>query len=139
MTGKIAASKRVAPEKGVPPPRPPAKRVASASGPFLRFYLSDTLCMKTLSILTTIELSKDAAAHRAALADVIVELTNNGMDFYFMRPLKLAKAGFVVEQSANIGMSGVKQVMASVIRQIVGRMSSPQLLSVCKSIRQLMR
>jgi len=76
--------------------------------------------------------------HRDALADVVVELTNSGMDFYFMRPLKLAKAGFILEQSANLGMKGVQQVMASVIRQIIGRMESPQLLSVCNSIRQLM-
>jgi hypothetical protein len=76
--------------------------------------------------------------HRDALASVVVELTNSGMDFYFMRPLKLAKTGFIVEQSANLGMTGVQKVMASVIRQIIGRMEGPQLLSVCSSIRQLM-
>jgi hypothetical protein len=56
-----------------------------------------------------------------------------------MKPLKAAKAGFVLEQTASLGMKGVQQVMASVIRQIIGRMDSPQLLSVCSSIRQLMR
>jgi hypothetical protein len=35
-------------------------------------------------------------------------------------------------------MLGVQQVMASAIRQIVGRMDGPQLLSVCGSIRQFM-
>jgi hypothetical protein len=67
-----------------------------------------------------------------------VELTNCGLDHYFLEPLKLAKPGFMVEQSANLGMLGVKQVMASVIRQIFGRMDGPQLLSVCGSIRQFM-
>lgn len=55
-----------------------------------------------------------------------------------MQPLKLAKPGFIVEQSANLGMAGVRQVMASVIRQVVGRMEGPQLLSICGSIRQFM-
>jgi len=63
---------------------------------------------------------------------------NSGMDYYFMKPLKLAKAGFISEQSASLGMTGVQQVMGSVIRQIIGRMESPQLLSVCSSIRRLM-
>jgi hypothetical protein len=27
------------------------------------------------------------------------------MDFYFMRSLKLAKAGFIVQQSATIGLA----------------------------------
>lgn len=84
------------------------------------------------------EKARDATAHRDALADVVVELTNSGLDFYFMRPLRLAKAGFIVEQSAALGMAGVRQVMAPVIRQVIGRMGSPQLLSVCSSIRQLM-
>jgi hypothetical protein len=55
-----------------------------------------------------------------------------------MGPLRLARAGFVLEQSANVGMKGVQQVMASVVRQVIGRMGSPQLLSVCGSIRQFM-
>jgi len=60
------------------------------------------------------------------------------MDYYFMQPLKLAKTGFIVEQSANLGLAGARQVMGSVIRNIVGRMDRPQLLSVCGYIRQLM-
>jgi hypothetical protein len=55
-----------------------------------------------------------------------------------MQTLKLAKPGFIVEQSANLGMAGVRQVMASVIRQVVGRMEGPLLLSICGSIRQFM-
>ena len=55
-----------------------------------------------------------------------------------MKPLKLAKAGFIVQQSANLGLAGAQQVMGSVIRNIIGRMDRPQLLSVRGSIRQLM-
>ena len=89
-------------------------------------------------MLGTLEQAQDVTAHRDALADVVVELTNSGMDFYFMKPLKLAKAGFIVQQSANLGLAGAQQVMGSVIRNIIGRMDGPQLLSVCGSIRQLM-
>jgi hypothetical protein len=90
-------------------------------------------------VLDTLEQAHDATAHSDALADLVLALTNSGMDFYFMKPLKLAKAGFIMEQSANLGMAAVQQVMASVIRQIIGRMESPQLLSVCSSIRHLTR
>jgi hypothetical protein len=37
--------------------------------------------------------------HRDALASLVVELTHSGLDYYFMKQLKLAKPGFVVEQS----------------------------------------
>lgn len=81
---------------------------------------------------------RDATTQRDALSNLVIELTASGMDCYFIRPLKLAKPGFLVEQSAKLGLAGVQQVMGSVERQIIGRMDGPQLLSVCASIRQLM-
>ncbi len=108
------------------------------SEPFLRFYHSRALRRKTLSLLGDLEQAQDATAHRAALADVIVELTNSGMDYYFMKPLKHAKAGFIVQQSASLGLAGVQRVMGAVIHNIIGRMDSAQLRSVCGSVRQLM-
>jgi len=41
---------------------------------------------------------------------VIVELTNSGMDFYFMKPLKLAKRASSCS-SRRLGLAGVQQVM----------------------------
>lgn len=128
------SSKRTSPAQR----KQPARLSSEPSEPFLRFYHSKALRKNTLSLLSTLEQAEDATAHRDALADVIVELTNSGMDFYFMKPLKLAKAGFIVQQSASLGLAGVQQVMASVIRNIIGRMDGPQLLSVSGSIRQLM-
>jgi hypothetical protein len=61
------------------------------------------------------------------------------MDNYFMEPLKLSKTGFITEQSASLGMAGAVQVLSSVSRTIIGGMDSPQLLSVCGSIRKFMQ
>jgi hypothetical protein len=138
MSSVATSSKRETSSRGKRSPRLPVKRAAPSSRPFLRFYHSEGLRKKTLSVLGKLERAKDAAVHRDALADIVVELANSGLDYYFMRPLKLAKPGFMVEQSANLGMAGVQRVMASVIRQVIGRMEGPQLLSVCGSIRELM-
>ncbi|MGE0356034.1 MAG: hypothetical protein AB7P08_03885 [Burkholderiales bacterium] len=133
-----AASKRKPRSKGERSSTSPLEPPAPPSAPFLRFYHSEALRKRTLSVLNTLEQAPDASKHRDALANIVVELANSGLDYYFMGPLKLAKPGFVVEQSAKLGMMGVRQVMAPVIRQIIGRMNGPQLLSVCGSIRQIM-
>lgn len=138
MSAMATASKRAPPSKAKQAPRALAAAPESSPKPFLRFYHSEALRKKTLSLLGVIEQSQDAAAHRATLADLVVELTNAGLDYYFIKQLKLAEPGFLVEQSAKLGMAGAQQVMGSVIRQIIGRMDSAQLLSVCGSIRQLM-
>ncbi len=121
--------------------RPLRKAVprSTASKPFLRFYHSESLRAKTLDVLNQIDTAKDNTQHRDALAEIVVELTDSGMDYFFLRPLKLAEAGFLVEQSANLGMAATTRVLGSVIRNIIGRMNRAQLLSVSKSIRQLMR
>ena len=111
---------------------------SEASKPFLRFYHSELLREKTLSLLSSLEQAQDATKHRDGLASLVVELTNSGMEYYFTKPLKLAKPGFIVEQTASLGLLGVQQVMGSVIRKIICRMDGPQLISVCQSVRQLM-
>jgi hypothetical protein len=140
--GRIIASmatsaKRSSASRGYRTARSSTKHGLS-SKPSIRFYYPAPLRKKTLSVLGTLEQARDATVHRGALADAVVKLTNSGMDYYFMRPLKLAKPGFIVQQSANLGMAGAEQMMGSVIRNIIGRMDRPQLLSVCGSIRQLM-
>jgi len=121
--------------------RPPAQRRAAPvklAQPFLRFYHSADLRKKTLAVLALIEGAPDATAHRGALADVVIELMKSGFDGYFVASLKKAKAGFLIEQSANVGLMGAQQVIGSVTRNIIGRMDAPQLLSVCGSIHAFM-
>lgn len=139
MTRMATSAKRTpAPAAQGSAKKPSVKAPASKAEPYLRFHHSAALRKKTLSVLDSVEQAPDAGQHRDALADLVVELTNCGMDTFFMQPLKLSKPGFIVEQSANLGMASVKQVMGSVIRQIIGRMEGAQLQSVCGSIRQFM-
>ena len=133
------SSKRPSKSTATPRVKPLATASSASTQPFLRFYYSKSLRAKTLAVLATLEKAKDSKPHRDALADVIVELTDSGMEYYFLRPLKLAKAGFFTEQSANLGMAASTRVLASVIRNIIGRMDNPQLLFVCGYVRQLMK
>jgi hypothetical protein len=109
-----------------------------SSKPFLRFYHSEELREKTLSVLGSLEQAQDASEHSDALADIVVELTSSGMDYYFMQPLQRTKPGFIVQQTASLGLATVQRVMGSVIGKIIRHMDQAQLLSVCDSIRQLM-
>jgi hypothetical protein len=138
MASMATPAPRKPPSRAKQPVKPKPAPAGSPAQPFLRFYHPEALRKKTLAVLDALEGAEDPTDHRDALADIVVELTNSGLDYYFMKPLKLAKAGFVVQQSANLGMAGARQVMGSVIRSILGRMDGPQLRSVCGSIRQLM-
>ena len=114
-------------------------RQATAPQPFLRFYHTDDLRTRTLAVLESIEYSPQPTRHRDALAEIAIELAHAGMDYFFIKQLERANVGFLIQTSASVGVAGVLQVMGSVIRNIIGRMDGHQLLSICGSIRQLMR
>lgn len=129
------SAKRTAP---VAAKRARQKAADSGSKPFLRFHHSQELRTKTLEVLETIENAEKATDHSGRLTELVLELTDSGMDQYFLQSLRTTKANFVVQQSAALGLSGVQKVMGTVIRNILGRMDDRQLRSVCGSIRQFM-
>jgi hypothetical protein len=139
MSSMATRSKRRSRTRGAKSTGPIGDSSRPSARPFLRFYHSEELHERTVLVLAALESAGDPTAHRDTLAELAVELTNSGLHYYFVKPLKVAKAGFILEQSASIGMAGVQQVMAAVIRNIIARMDGPQLLSVGNSLRQFMR
>ena len=110
----------------------------AAARPSIRFYHSDDLRARTLALLAALEQPRDDLRHRAALTDLVLELLDTGLDYYFLRPLKLAQAGFVAEQTARLGLDSVRRAMSPVIRSIIGRLDKWQLIIVCGHLRQIM-
>lgn len=106
--------------------------------PHLRFLHSEELREKTIEVLDKLEQTEDPTQCRDALGDLVVELTHTGLDYFFIKPLELAKVGFIPRQSANLGMTGARKVMGTMIRRIIGGMDKDQLLIISGYIRQLM-
>ncbi len=105
--------------------------------PSMRFYHSKALRDKTFAVLDALEASPAHPAHGDAMADLVNELIEAGLDYYFLRALKQANVGFVVEQSARMGMSGAVKIVSSVSRTFILRMNKDQLLVVSQHIRAL--
>ena len=117
---------------------PPVWHAAAKDAePSLRFYHSKALRTRTHSVLSAIEAAPDAPGHAEALADVVNDLIDAGMDYYFLRALKQANVGFVTEQSARLGLSGAVRLISSVSRKFIVRMEPKQLLVVASHIRTL--
>ena len=113
--------------------------VHEAAEPSLRFRHSPELQARTEAVLTALEASPTLAGHGDALADLVAELTEAGMNYYYLRALKDAQVGFVVEQSARLAMSGAVKLISSVSRKFIVRMDDAQLLAVARHIRHLAR
>ena len=64
------------------------------------------------------------------------ELTDAGLRYFFMEPLKAAKVGFLVEQTASLGVSSTLMAITPVIRNVVCRMSGEHLQVVATHLRR---
>lgn len=138
---RVAVKKATAKTSPTAAPAVKVKRSAAVSDskPYLRFYPANDLHSRLIALLDQIEDSSDATLHRVELSESVRQLTTAGLDYYFVRILKEAKVGFVTQQSANLGLMGVQQVIAPVIRNIIGRLEHVQLQTIAQSIRQLMK
>lgn len=117
--------------------KPAAKTVAKTAEPSLRFYHSRALRTKMNGVLDAVEAAPGHPKHGDAVSQLVTELIEAGMDYYFLRALKLADVGFVTEQSARIGMSGAVSLISSISAKFIGRMDRTQLLVVVNHIRSL--
>jgi hypothetical protein len=115
-----------------------ARKTAGSELPSLRFHYSTALHARMLEVLEALESAADPTCHRGALADVVLELTEAGLDFYFVKAVQDAKVGYMAEQSTKLGLSSIRKVMGPVVRRVIGGMNEAQLLSVSRHMRRLM-
>jgi hypothetical protein len=109
----------------------------SVAKPSVHFFHSAALRKRTDDVLARIERDDDATQHATALSSVVVALTETGLDYYFLRPLRESKFGFVPRQTANLGMSGALRVMSPIIGRILAGADTAQLRGVARHIRHL--
>lgn len=118
-------------------PRTAKGKATATTEPSLRFHHSQALRDRTNMALSALETQPEQSCHGQVIADLVTELIEAGMDYYFMKSLKQANVGFLAEQSARLGMSGAVKLLSSVSRKFITRMDQAQLLVVATHIRSL--
>ena len=106
--------------------------------PFIRFHLTEELHAQALDAAKTIAADPKPSEYSQALADLIVDLTQHGFDFYFSEPLRQAEAGFVINKTADVGLSATQKMMAPVIRNVIAKLDDEQLRTNCIFMQQIM-
>ena len=119
-------------------PRQSGARETARGLPSLRFHHSTELRTRTLAVLDALESADDPTEHREALAEVVMELTDVGLAYYFLKPVQDAKVGVLAMQTTKVGLAGILRVMSPVARRVLGGMDREQLLGVSAHIRELM-
>ncbi|MCA9604126.1 MAG: hypothetical protein H6511_00585 [Holophagales bacterium] len=135
MSSRPRGSKRSSPRRES---RAGEESASASSLPSLRFHHSEELRAETLDLLARLDAADDPTDLVRELSDLVSRLTASGLDYYFMLPLREARAGFMVERSAALGISSALRVMEPLLRGVLGRLKGDQLRVVCRHVRGMM-
>jgi len=105
--------------------------------PSLRFYHSAALRHRADRLLAAIENDGDPTAHAHDLADLVVELSEAGMDYYFLRPIRQAKLGVIAQKTAQYGMAGALKLMTPIVRTVLHGTTVEQLRVIAAHMKHL--
>jgi hypothetical protein len=105
--------------------------------PSLRFTHSPALRTQTLKVLAAIDTAPDPTKHVQSLTSVVLSLTDAGMEYYFLKPIKDAKLSFVARQTASFGISGAIRIMSPIVKAVLGGANADQLRVISRHIRHL--
>jgi hypothetical protein len=80
---------------------------------------------------------KDKEETVAMLVDLIGDLTEEGLEFYYMRPLRLARANFFTKSATHMGLSSSRRAILMATRRVMGNMSFDQLNTIADHIETI--
>lgn len=112
----------------------PAKRTETVTR--LSFPLSEELRQQTLETLAKLRESSDRRQHLPLLGDLISDLTEAGLEYYFVHSLEKAGVGVIGVSTAKLGIASTSKGIPVVITKVVGLMSDDQLLAVADFIEE---
>lgn len=112
----------------------PAKRTKSVTR--LAFPLSEELRLQTLETLAALRESSDPRRHIPMLGDLISDLTEAGLEYYFVDSLEKAGVGMIGVSTAKLGIASTAKGLPVVVTKVVKLMSDDQLLAVADFIEE---
>ncbi|HTN32418.1 MAG TPA: hypothetical protein VL091_00265 [Marinobacter sp.] len=100
--------------------------------------ISDAL--RTRALYTVEELRGRGTADKEAidkLFTLIIELTDAGLDFFFLEPLRRLKASSMMMSMAKVGISGMLKGSKMVIHKVLKKLDDRSLIAILDFIEEI--
>lgn len=91
-------------------------------------------------VLETVEALRANPSDRAVvdnLIDLVLDLTDTGLGYFFVYPLELAGVGALRRKGVEVAIGTAGRVLPSVVRSTVGSMSENQLLKIADFMERM--
>ena len=102
----------------------------SRRGGRVAFDISPALRRRCEEVIVAVREAEDRGEHLAELTEVVVAMTDTGLDFYFLHPLERIGAGRMARGTAQVGVAAARRGLPTVVRRVLATLSDDQLLEL---------
>ena len=113
-----------------------AKRVQRAN--LVTFEISAELMAEARSAVAAVRRDPSHKPNVEALVEIVLELTDRGLDFYFLEPLRRARAGAMSTSTAKLGIAAAGRGIPPIIRRVISSLDEDQILAIADFIDQIL-
>jgi hypothetical protein len=104
---------------------------------YLAAPLSVELATELESFLKQARELPDPTTMRKEGADLIIRLTNECLDYYFLRGVEKLGLGLIARQATNLGLTSASTGIAMFVRRIAGSMNAEQIRKLADIVEEL--
>ena len=109
-----------------------------ARADLVAFQISPELMAEAQEALAAVRQDPAHKPNVEALLDVVLELTDRGLDFYYLEPLRRARAGTMTTSAAKLGLAAAGRGIPPIIRRVIGSLDEDQILGIADFIDEIL-
>lgn len=101
---------------------------------WVAFEIPGDLLLRAESIVDRLRTDPDRKRHAPELVEIVLELTDRGLHYYYLHPLEEARVGTMTRKAVELAIGTAARALPMVVRKTVGSLSDEQLLSLADFI-----
>jgi len=102
------------------------------------FQISADLRRRAESVVESIRSDPDKKKHAPALVEVVLEMTDAGLHYYFLHPLERAGVGVVTRSAVDLAIGTAGRALPMVVRKTVKSLKDEQILSIADFLDEIL-
>lgn len=89
-------------------------------------------------VIRLLRSDSDPQRHIPALVEVVLDMTDRGLHYYFLHPLEQAGVGIMTRKAVNLAIGTAGRTLPVVVRKTVGSLTDDQVLSIADFIDHIL-
>jgi len=105
---------------------------------YLSYPLTPEIQANALQLIEKMKKSENRKIYSKELINLILELTDVAVDYFFYNPVKLAKVNMIGKSAVDLALKTAKRAVGVIAGKVIGGMSDVQLLIIVDFIENVL-